>query len=211
MLHAGERVVHWTVLQTGADARALCRCDCGKELWVPISWLLAGVSTSCGCRKSRAINLSGQRFGHLLDLEPLVERARDHSLLWRCRCDCGKVVTVSSNKLRMGRRRSCGLCIPMDPKAGKRYVNGTCLENLFSETTPKNNTSGRRGVYQKRGKWCAYIGCAGNIHWLGTYDYFEDAVRAREAAEQSLKQQLTQASQKDFPEGAEYCTTVTDG
>lgn len=43
----------------------------------------------------------------------------------------------------------------------------------------KNNTSGRKGVSQKRNTWVAYF----NRKYLGTFKTFADAVKVREKAE----------------------------
>ena len=188
MLQAGDKFRYWTVQADHGDGTAVCRCVCGLEAAVPESWLRARVSTSCGCRPCRAKNLTGQRFGSLTAEEPLPERAQDNSILWRCRCDCGKETVVSSNKLRTGHTLTCGCHTGVDPARGKTYIDGTCLEILFSEKTPKHNTSGRKGVYQKDGKWCAYIADNGKKRWLGRFLTFEEAVSAREEAEEELRE-----------------------
>lgn len=55
-------------------------------------------------------NLTGQRFARLT----VIERAADKvtgskpKVMWRCRCDCGKEVTVWSSSLVQGTTVSCG-------------------------------------------------------------------------------------------------------
>ena len=54
----------------------------------------------------KLIDLSGMKFGRLL-----VEEKVGHSggkAVWRCKCDCGKVVNVRGVHLRKGRQVSCG-------------------------------------------------------------------------------------------------------
>ena len=46
-----------------------------------------------------------------------------------------------------------------------------------------NNTSGYPGVHKKRNKWAAKITFQKVTYQLGTFDHFEDAVAARQAAE----------------------------
>ena len=60
------------------------------------------------------------------------------------------------------------------------------FENIIHSKTYKNNTSGRKGVYwdKSREKWMAVITYNKNVINLGRYDSFEDAVKAREEAEQ---------------------------
>lgn len=72
----------------------------------------------------KPLKLEGQRFGKLT----VVERAGNTSsgrTTWRCRCDCGKMVVVRSDKLKDGSTRSCGcLAIP------NRW-NGLCGTRLY--------------------------------------------------------------------------------
>jgi hypothetical protein len=67
--------------------------------------------------------------------------------------------------------------------------NVTHRENARNRRIPTNNTSGRMGVQwsKRHNKWLAFIRSEkrrGNAH-LGLFDKFEDAVKAREAAEQA--------------------------
>lgn len=54
------------------------------------------------------IDLAGQRFGRLVAIEPNKERSATRYIVWRCQCDCGNEVCVTSRDLRSGDTRSCG-------------------------------------------------------------------------------------------------------
>ena len=71
-------------------------------------------------------DLTGCRFGMLVALEATAER-KDECVVWRCRCDCGKEIFVSSNKLRQQRITSCG-CTPK--QKSKRNVYGEDLTGV---------------------------------------------------------------------------------
>ena len=98
---------------------------------------------------------------------------------WRCRCDCGKELTVMTAHLRSG-QESCGC------KPHWTFVDGTFVELIRSKTIRKNNTSGVTGVESVPGtnKWRAVIFFKGERHYLGTYGKFEDAVKARKRGEE---------------------------
>lgn len=83
-----------------------CACDCGAIHVTRASALVGGRARSCGCLIAPR-SLVGQRFGRLVVLE---QGERDATKLpaWRCRCDCGVVVTVVGSCLRRGNTRSCG-------------------------------------------------------------------------------------------------------
>lgn len=113
----GQVIGKWTVLREAEPGKAnrtrwLCRCVCGKERVVDDYNLRGGLSTSCGCaKKTRRIDLTGQRFGRLTVLEFVRTSEKGHSLIWRCKCDCGNVVEVAGNNLRNGHTTSCGCAL----------------------------------------------------------------------------------------------------
>lgn len=55
----------------------------------------------------KKLDLVGQRFGRLVVIEE-AGLDKHRSVLYRCKCDCGIEVTVSSNSLRRGNTTSCG-------------------------------------------------------------------------------------------------------
>ena len=67
----------------------------------------------------RCKDLTGQRFGRLVALEP-VGRNKGHKILWKCQCDCGKEIVVSSDHLLRGCTKSCGCLKPLH-LAGQRF------------------------------------------------------------------------------------------
>lgn len=89
----------------------LCYCDCGNL--TPVYALhrdlcLHGVE-SCGCLigKARMIDLTGKRFGFLTAIKP-TEKRQGKSIIWECKCDCGKTVERSCSSLTSGFCASCG-------------------------------------------------------------------------------------------------------
>lgn len=124
---------HWTIIEKNTDGTWHCKCDCGNTGDVPESWLLCGFSKSCGCRKSRAKDLRGIRFGMLTAIEPVAERASDNSIRWRCLCDCGNETIVSSSKLLQKLTVSCGCNSQSAARSARTCIEGTCLEILFSK------------------------------------------------------------------------------
>ena len=89
-----------------------CLCDCGKSVIVDGASLRAGLTKSCGCLKAsyaQKLNfkdLTGKRFGRLLTVERS-NRTGDYAY-WKCKCDCGNEIIVSSHALLTGHTRSCG-------------------------------------------------------------------------------------------------------
>ena len=82
-----------------------CRCDCGNGCEVAGDSLQSGGTQSCGC--SRIDDITGQRFGRLVAVEPTDKRS-GRGVVWKCKCDCGNVCEVAARDLQSGRTRSCG-------------------------------------------------------------------------------------------------------
>ena len=89
----------------------LCQCDCGNLKKVSTGLLTSGHTQSCGCliRETHMIDITNQRFGKLTALYPCDYKKRQ-TILWHCRCDCGKECDVDGSFLRRGLTKSCG-CI----------------------------------------------------------------------------------------------------
>ena len=173
----------------------LCRCQCGRETVVDGSHLISGHTKSCGCwrkefSKEKSRDIRGMRFGRLTALREAAPE-EGGSGVWKCRCDCGKEIFCSKDSLMRGNTRSCG-CLREETrrenmKNAIHFVEGTCLERIASRKTCSNNTSGQRGVYRRENnRWRACIGFKGKVYNLGTYEEYEDAVRARQKAEHEL-------------------------
>lgn len=85
--------------------------------------------------------------------------------------------------------------LDIDHKNHITYDNRKCnlraiehYQNITYSKTYSNNTSGRKGVYydKSRNKWMACITFNKKTTYLGRFDTFDDAVKARENAEREL-------------------------
>lgn len=85
----------------------LCQCDCGKTCVVRSSNLRNGITKSCGCSKFDIKDITGQRFGRLIALKH-IGLASNHVALWKCKCDCGKMIVARECNLHSGKTKSCG-------------------------------------------------------------------------------------------------------
>lgn len=129
-------------------------------------------------------NLKGRQFGNLTVLEETERISSDRSRYWKCKCNlCGKEKEIPANQLLRGTQVSCGCGKEKRLQETNGYVDGTCLKLVLSDKINRNNTSGYKGVFQKRGKWAAQIQYKKKTYYLGSYERFEDAVDARKQAE----------------------------
>ena len=111
-------------------------------------------------------DLTGQKFNRLMVLE-LGERNSSGQLQWKCKCDCGNIVLVTTTYLKTGHTKSCG-CLSREMassrlqsekfiksrenyRKNKFLKENTSLALISNKKIRKNNTSGCTGVvYQKK-------------------------------------------------------------
>lgn len=165
-----QRFGRWTVLKECEERKNksiywYCRCDCGVERNVRGGDLKAGKTLSCGCLQreraaaSNSLNLIGQRFNRLEVIEKTNER-QDGMIIWKCKCDCGNIVTVPTSYLTTGDTGSCG-CYQKD------RINEACAKDItnqkFGKLTAIKPTEKRMG---KSIIWECLCEC-GNITFVG--------------------------------------------
>lgn len=172
----------------------LCQCDCGKQKEVSARRLTRGKVRSCGCLSDPPPkDYVGKRFGRLTVLEyggrecRRTEKSRATINLWKCRCDCGKEVTVPQSELQNGESRSCGCFQKERAKEAMRLIEGTSVTRLESvkKGVRRDNTTGHTGVcLLKSGYYQAKITFKKKSYYLGRYKDIHDAIKARESAEE---------------------------
>ena len=111
-------------------------------------------------RRQPKSDITGKKFNRLTVLYPTDRRDAKGSVIWKCRCDCGKEVDYSYNELLYTNLKSCG-CRKEEHDMVLRtfltHVDGTSIDALKSDRIPSNNTTGVKGVYKIRGKYVAKI------------------------------------------------------
>ncbi|PZT57471.1 hypothetical protein [Paenibacillus silvae] len=132
---------HWKVLELAAPKKnthlkqwkCICTLCCKKVKNIPETYLLRGVTNSCGCNKNenKLKDLSGKRFGFLTVIKRI--GLSGHTPTWLCVCDCGgdRIVPRNDLKRRDGREIThCG-CKNMES------VNGfiICEDYVVGNTT----------------------------------------------------------------------------
>jgi len=110
-----------------------CQCDCGKVYETFAGTLIRGHTKSCGCLWPK--DLSGQRFGRLVVIEPTEKRLRE-CIVWKCQCDCGNTHEASGDGLIQGNIKSCG-CSRKSDLTGQRFGRLVAIE----PTNKKKNGS----------------------------------------------------------------------
>lgn len=186
-----------------------CRCDCGGEIHAPLHQLMAGYRKSCGCLSHPARKeYIGKRFGRLTVTAYAGKRGGMHR--WKCVCDCGNETIVGQTLLQTGKTKSCGCLQSEIYRDNLKLVDGTSVTLLEAGKNRliASNTSGYTGVYhnKRNGKWIAQITFKGKTHYLGAYVKKQDAVKARQLAEEEIFEPFLRKFTEDVRhQAAENC------
>jgi hypothetical protein len=94
----------------------LCKCVCGSEKVVLLSYLRNDNTRSCGClrEESNRRNFSNwqksikKRYGKLTVLSKADRTDEAYGTYVKCRCDCGNVKVIKLTNLRTGNTTTCG-------------------------------------------------------------------------------------------------------
>lgn len=187
-----------------------CLCDCGNQTIARGKDLRSGYKQSCGClprirlKKYCSYDLTGEygigktiageEFWFDLDDYELIRPYcwfKDQYGYFLARSENGKHVRL--HRLIMGVTGDDYNEYYIDHIGGANTKHDNRKKNLRIVTPSQsvmnrskfsNNTSGITGIYDYRGRWMAMIVKDGNRMFLGYYDNFEDAVKARKAAEE---------------------------
>lgn len=133
----GKQFGNWIVLKKSdstnkcGHVKWLCQCGCGNIREVSGVLLRNGESKSCGCIHKEIIsnNLIGKRFGKLNVIEDTHKRNKKGNIVWKCLCDCGNYVDVSSKHLLNGSVVSCGCSSnPYKDLSNQRFNKLVALE-----------------------------------------------------------------------------------
>lgn len=154
-----------------------CICDCGNKDIITTRQALFRGKTSCGCAYKdaglrRKESLLGKRFGRwiVIDSAPnrVSESGKTHSIMWKCKCDCGTIKNVGARALKTGASLSCG-CLQKervsealtDNLLGRRFGYLTVVARHGSHCSSKSHKSSFSAV------WACKCDCGNIVDVLG--------------------------------------------
>lgn len=190
------------------NTRWYCDCECGNKAIVPQSALRTGNTSSCGClfreKASERFfeDLTGQRFGRLA----VVERVENlhhpngsYSVQWRCLCDCGTYVTVTSGNLKSGHTISCG-CV----SSVNEMKIAKILQELNYEYIPQHKFIDCKDIGLLRFDFGVYKN--GNLLCLIEYDGEQHymPIKFSDMTDEEANQKLLETQKRDKIKD-EYC------
>jgi hypothetical protein len=112
---------------------AKCLCDCGNIVLRDPYMLKKSKYASCGCKKRKIAqlykgkNVDNCKFNNLTILETDWD---SKPIKVKCKCDCGKIVTIAKNEVTSGHTKSCG-CLQSKnaSKANTKDWSGVVADN----------------------------------------------------------------------------------
>lgn len=136
-------------------------------------------------------DLKGKKFGKLTVLEQ-TDKRQDKCIVWKCKCDCGNIVELSSKRLRNNINISCGCYqkerqkYSMNKLQKNQSVENTNIDLISKQTANKNSKSHIRGVHysKEKRKWIATLTFQKKLVLNKSFNNIESAIKARKEAEE---------------------------
>lgn len=183
-----------------------CICDCNEQNIILIrkSNLTSGNTKSCGCQNTKSrknnikkaseaskIDLTNKIFGELQAIKPTDKRI-NNSVVWECKCSCGRIHYAAANVLNAHRIESCG-CIK--ESKGIRKIKELLEKNNINYTTEKTFNTCKFQDSNQPARFDFYI----NNEFLLEFDgiqhfkesdlnYFKDSLEKRQAHDEFKNQ-----------------------
>ena len=140
--------------------------------------------------KYNKIDLTGKRFGKLFVLAETNNRADEGSIVWKCKCDCGNIIEISSKRLVNGLAISCGCYqkerqkYSMKKLHNRQFKENTNIDLISKKQANSNSQSGVRGVHwcSSKNKWIASLSFKKKIH-KKAFKNKNDAIKYRKELE----------------------------
>lgn len=137
-------------------------------------------------------NLTNKKFGKLTALEKTDKRQDGGSIVWKCKCDCGNIIEISSKRLQAGINVSCGCYqkerqkYSMNKLHDGQFIDNTNIDLISRQKANSNSKSGVRGVHwcKSKRKWIATLNFQKKLVLNKSFDDLNKAIQARKEAEE---------------------------
>ena len=129
-------------------------------------------------------DLTGKRFGKLTAIKP-VGIAKNGSIMWKCRCDCGNQIIARNGNLNYGNTKSCGKCRPPVIEKIKKFKDTVTFEDI-GKVKPCRSTTGYVDIHSIKHDdnliFNVYVHVFGKRVYIGRKKKLFDAIKLQEEA-----------------------------
>lgn len=141
---------------------------------------------------SKGKDITSQKFGKLTAIKK-VGLTEKQLQKWLCQCDCGNYKEVAYTHLVKGLVMSCGCLKANAAEKATKAINEASVDGvkipLITKKRAKNNTTGRKGISKVKTKtgrirYRVRITLNNKTIQIGNFDTLEEAIKARELAEE---------------------------
>ena len=167
------------------ETRFKVKCiHCGEEKELTMATLSGGLKdkNKCICSCSRSGIKIGDKFGKLTVIARDLDNQEYGRLAWKCKCDCGNIVTIRGKELKNGNTKSCGCLITEKALENLAIINSN-LEDLTGQRSGKlvviRQAVENEIINKPKGSryWLCKCDC-GNIHIVSTSDFKSKKVQS---------------------------------
>lgn len=118
----------------------------------------------------RKLNIKNRKFGNLYVLNEEGKSIRG-VYLWKCKCDCGKIIIVGGSSLTCGNTKSCG-CSRNNHIKNLTYNHGFCGTHFYKIWADMKQRCGIKT--RKDFKWYGGRGITYDPKWKNFLGFYED-------------------------------------
>ena len=163
-LHKGQITIlgpDFEYTKTHSGAYWKCKCNCGNIFSQSTNWINKTIEPHCpNCMSRNYEDLTGQQFHFLTVLERDYNYSKEKQITpgiyWKCKCICGKIVTVRDSSLKSNTTMSCGCKrleltrnAQMNNIAGQHFGKLIAIEPDFNYADEHNLKNSGHTIYWK--------------------------------------------------------------
>ena len=150
-----------------------CQCECGNIESIRGTWLTTEKKIQCHecskkARKAQYIDETNNKYCRLKVLEYDIKNSGKNAF-WKCRCECGNIISVEGSKLRSFHTNSCGCLKSKGEEKINKLLTAAKInyktQITFEDCKYKNQLRFDFGVYDNQGNLLYIIEYDGEQHF----------------------------------------------
>lgn len=146
-------------------------------------------------------DLTGLKFGKLQVIEN-TGRTKNGKLLWKCKCECGRIKDIISGNLVQKLTKSCGVCVKTPDLIGKRFGDITVVKRLGYRKASDNKNKTYWLCVDDKGNKAEY--CTGDLRAYRKLKIHKEMTIKEAAIRRLLTTYKSSATDRDYEFNLKY-------